>query len=232
MGRKRPVAGGLTERVKSARGRSNSSARWLNRQLNDPYVKLAREKGYRSRAAFKLLELDEKFKLLRPGLTVVDLGAAPGGWLQVASAAVGAKGRVVGIDLKAIDPLPDIICFEADFMDDAAPDMLKNALGGPVDLVLSDMAPNASGQPELDHLRIITLVEAACHFACEILKPGGTFVAKVWQGGANNELLTFIKQRFHSVKHAKPKSSRADSAETFLVAQGFRPVSSSSTAET
>ena len=211
---------GVTIRVKTARGRSNSSARWLQRQLNDPYVARAKKDGYRSRAAYKLLDLDEKFKFLKPGKKVVDLGAAPGGWAQVAVAQCG-DGNVVGIDLLEIPEVPGATLLQMDFMDDAAPAALKNLMGR-ADIVLSDMAPNASGQPNLDHMRILILVEAAFEFALEVLKPGGVFVAKVWQGGTENKLLERMKKHFASVRHAKPKSSRQDSAETFVVAVGFK----------
>lgn len=210
----------MTVRVKTAKKRSVSSARWLQRQLNDPYVAKAKREGYRSRAAYKLLELDEKFTFLAKGLRVVDLGAAPGGWSQVAVQKCG-EGHVVGIDLLAIPDVPGSIFLEMDFMDDAAPEALKKLMGR-ADIVLSDMAPNASGQPNLDHLRILILVEAAFEFALEVLKPGGVFVAKVWQGGTENKLLERMKKHFVSVRHAKPKASRQDSAETFVVAMGFK----------
>jgi len=211
---------GVTVRVKTARGRTTSSSRWLQRQLNDPYVARAKKDGYRSRAAYKLIELDDKFGFLKAGKHVVDLGAAPGGWSQVAVARCG-KDNVAGIDLLEIPPVPGAALLQMDFMDDAAPAALK-ALMGHADIVLSDMAPNASGQPNLDHLRILILVEAAFEFALEVLKPGGVFVAKVWQGGTENKLLERMKKHFVTVKHAKPKSSRQDSAETFVVAVGFR----------
>jgi 23S rRNA (uridine2552-2'-O)-methyltransferase len=211
---------GVVTRVKTAKGRTNSSTRWLARQLNDPYVQKAKAEGYRSRAAFKILELDEQFHFFKKGRKVVDLGAAPGGWAQVAVARCG-EGNVVGIDLLEIPAIPGATMLQMDFMDDAAPGALKTQMGS-ADIVLSDMAPNASGQPDLDHLRIVMLVEAAFEFACEVLKPGGVFVAKVWQGGTERDLLAQIKKRFAIVKHAKPKASRADSAETFLVATGFR----------
>lgn len=210
----------VTVRVKTAQGRSTSSTRWLRRQLNDPYVARARKEGFRSRAAFKLVELDEKFHFLKAGKKVVDLGAAPGGWAQVAVRKCG-EGNVVGIDLLEIPPLPGAEFLHMDFMDDAAPNALK-ALMGHTDIVLSDMAPNASGQKSLDHTRIVTLVEAAFEFAIEVLRPGGVFVAKVWQGGTENALLARMKKHFTSVRHAKPESSRKDSAETFVVATGFR----------
>jgi 23S rRNA (uridine2552-2'-O)-methyltransferase len=210
---------GMTVRVKTAKDRSNSSARWLQRQLNDPYVQQAKRDGYRSRAAYKIIDLDEKFKLLKKGKRVIDLGAAPGGWSQVAVAKCG-EGNVIGIDLLEIPPIPGAEMLKMDFMDDDAPAKLK-ALMGEADIVLSDMAPNASGQSSVDHMRIVMLVEAAFDFACEVLKPGGAFVAKAWQGGTERELLERIKKRFSVVKHAKPKSSRQDSAETFVVATGF-----------
>lgn len=211
---------GVSVRVKTARGRSNSSARWLQRQLNDPYVARAKREGYRSRAAYKLLELDEKFAFLGKGKKVVDLGAAPGGWSQVAVHACG-EGNVVGIDLLEIPPIPGVTLLHMDFMDDTAPQALK-AILSEVHIVLSDMAPNASGQPDLDHLRIVVLVEAALEFALEVLTPGGVFIAKVWQGGAEHTLLQRLKSYFSTVRHAKPKASRQDSAETFVIASGFK----------
>jgi 23S rRNA (uridine2552-2'-O)-methyltransferase len=207
-------------RVKTARGRTTSSARWLARQLNDPYIVQAKKDGYRSRAAYKLIELDEKFHFLGKGKIVADLGAAPGGWSQVAVKNCG-EGKVVGIDLLEIPPIAGATLMKMDFMDDTAPDILKSHFKH-VDIVLSDMAPNASGQPDLDHMRIVILVEAAFEFACEVLKPGGVFVAKVWQGGTERELLEKMKKHFIKVRHAKPKASRQDSAETFVVAEGFR----------
>jgi 23S rRNA (uridine2552-2'-O)-methyltransferase len=211
---------GISVRVKTAKGRTTSSARWLARQLNDPYVQRAKKEGYRSRAAFKLTELNEKFHFLGKGKQVVDLGAAPGGWAQVAAGICG-DGNVLGIDLLEIPAVPGVQFLQMDFMDDATPDALK-AIMGRADVVLSDMAPNASGQPSLDHLRIMVLVEAAFDFACEVLRPGGVFVAKVWQGGTERDLLVKMKKYFTSVHHAKPKASRQDSAETFVVATGFR----------
>lgn len=218
--KKKSSTRGMTVRVKTAKNRSNSSARWLQRQLNDPYVQLAKQEGYRSRAAFKILEIDDKLKFLTKGKQVVDLGAAPGGWAQVAVERCG-EGNVIGIDLLEIPAVPGADLIMMDFMDDAAPDILKAKMGR-ADVVLSDMAPNASGNQSLDHIRIMVLVEAAFQFACEVLKPGGVFVAKVWQGGAQSELLSEVKKHFSSVKHVKPKASRQDSAETFLVATGFR----------
>ena len=211
---------GVTVRVKTAKGRKTSSSRWLQRQLNDPYVVMARREGYRSRAAYKLIELNEKYGFLKKGMKVVDLGAAPGGWSQVAVKECG-EGNVAGIDLLEIAPVPGAHLIQMDFMDDAAPQTLKTLMHH-VNIVLSDMAPNASGQPDLDHMRIVILVEAAFEFALEVLRPGGVFIAKVWQGGTENTLLARMKQHFTTVRHAKPKSSRQDSAETFVVAMGFK----------
>ncbi len=210
----------MTVRVKTAKSRSNSSARWLQRQLNDPYVQRAKQEGYRSRAAFKILEIDDKLHFLTKGKQVVDLGAAPGGWAQVAVERCG-EGNVIGIDLLEIPAVPGADLIMMDFMDDAAPDILKAKMGR-ADVVLSDMAPNASGNQSVDHIRIMVLVEAAFMFACEVLKPGGVFVAKVWQGGTESGVLAEVKKHFTTVKHVKPKASRQDSAETFLVATGFR----------
>lgn len=206
-------------KVKTAKGRKLSSTRWLQRQLNDPYVGEAQRLGYRSRAAFKLKEIDEKLDLLKKGQVVVDLGAAPGGWCQVA----GAKGcRVVAIDVLEVDELPNTTFFQMDFMDDAAPDTLKGAIGGKCDLVLSDMAPNTTGHKKTDHLKIMALVEAAYYFAREVLKEDGVFLAKVLQGGTQNDLLALMKQDFKTIKHIKPPASRKDSSETYVIAQGFR----------
>ena len=212
-------------RVKTAARRSASSTQWLERQLNDPYVREAKRLGYRSRAAFKLLQLDERFRLLKPGVRVVDLGAAPGGWTQVAVAAVkpGSKGCVVGIDLLPMDPVPGATLLALDFLDPGAPAALRAALGGPADLVLSDMAAPATGHAGTDHIRIVALAEAAFDFARETLAPGGAFVAKVLQGGTERGLLEALKRAFASVRHAKPPASRAESAEVYVVAQGFRP---------
>lgn len=213
---------GLHVRVKSARGRTKSSVRWLSRQLNDPYVQRAKKDGYRGRAAYKLVELDEKFKFLAPGQCVVDLGAAPGGWTQVAVRRCG-ENNVVGIDLKEIEPIAGAHLFVQDFTEDDAPDNIKAALGGRgVDVVVSDMAPNTTGQAEIDHLRIMLLCELAAHFAFEVLNKGGTFVAKVRQGGTEVQLLNELKKQFSTVKHAKPGASRKDSAESYVVAMGFR----------
>ncbi len=216
----------VTERVRTARGRTPSSTRWLERQLNDPYVHEARRLGLRSRAAFKLIQLDDRFRFLTPGARVVDLGAAPGGWTQVAVQRVKAGqpggGHVVGIDILEWAPLPGAVTLQADFLDAAAPGMLKEALGGKADVVLSDMAAPATGHPPTDHLRIIAMVEVALDFAKEVLAPGGTFVAKVFQGGTEQRLLAEMKRLFATVRHAKPAASRAESAETYVVATGFR----------
>jgi 23S rRNA (uridine2552-2'-O)-methyltransferase len=208
-------------RVKTAKGRKLSSTRWLKRQLNDPYVAAAKREGYRSRAAFKLQELDDRFHFLKPGKRVLDLGAAPGGWSQIAVARVG-EGHVVGIDLSPIDPIPGAILIEGDFLDEKAPGRLISALGGAPDVVLSDMAAPATGHAATDHLRIVALVEAAYEFARQNLAPGGVFVAKVFQGGTERELLARMKQDFAGIRHAKPPASRAESAETYVVAMGFR----------
>lgn len=216
----------LKTRVKTARGRSNSSARWLQRQLNDPYVQRARDEGWRSRAAFKLIELDEKHKLLKPGMRVVDLGCAPGGWLQVAAQRIGSTSEnptVVGIDYLETEPVPGCIILQKDFTEDDAPQMLFDALGGhKADLVLSDMAAPTTGHKPTDHLRIIGLVEMAADFAIQSLASGGAFVAKVFQGGTEHQLLAELKRSFDTTYHAKPPSSRKDSAESYLVAKGFK----------
>lgn len=211
----------MTIRVKSGKKRKLSSRRWLERQLNDPYVAKAQREGYKSRAAYKLAELDDRFHFLKRGMSVVDLGAAPGGWTQVAVARTG--GKVVAADILQMDPIPGAEIVQLDFMDNAAPDTIKAKLSGRVDVVLSDLAPSTIGHAATDHLRIVTLVEAAFYFACEVLAPGGVFVAKVFQGGTEGELLTQMKKRFASVKHAKPPASRAESAEVYVVATGFRP---------
>ena len=211
--------GGGHTRVKTARGRTAGSTRWLERQLNDPYVKRARAEGYRSRAAYKLIELDERFAFLKGAKRVVDLGIAPGGWSQVLRRQV-PKAAVVGIDLLPVDPIEGVTIFQMDFMDDAAPERLVEALGGPPDLVLSDMAANTVGHPQTDALRTMGLVEAALAFACDVLAPGGSFVAKVFAGGADQQLVTEMKRNFATVKHAKPPASRKGSVEWFVVAQG------------
>lgn len=210
--------------VKTAKARSNASARWLARQLNDPYVKRAKVEGWRSRAAFKLLELDAKFRLLRPGLRVVDLGAAPGGWTQVAVKAVGERGRVVGLDLLPMDPVPGATLLQGDFTEDAAEAAVLDALAGPADLVLSDMAPNTTGHGATDHIRITALAELALDFAGKVLAPGGGFCAKLFAGGAERDMLARMKQGFTKVSHAKPPASRKDSSELYVVATGWRGI--------
>jgi 23S rRNA (uridine2552-2'-O)-methyltransferase len=215
----------LKQRLKTARKRTLSSQKWLERQLNDPYVARAKREGYRSRAAFKLLEIDEKFHLLKPGQRVVDLGAAPGGWSQIAARKVGSPdgtGRVVGIDLLPVDPMPGVEFIQLDFLDEAAPDKLIDMIGGRADVVLSDMAANTTGHKKTDHLRIVGLAEAAIAFAREILAPGGIFLAKVFQGGTESQLLANLKRDFATVRHVKPAASRADSAELYVLATGFR----------
>ncbi|MEW4467315.1 RlmE family RNA methyltransferase [Parasphingorhabdus sp. JC815] len=212
---------GHKERVKTAKGRKIGSTRWLERQLNDPYVKRAKADGYRSRAAYKILELDERFKFVRKARAVVDLGIAPGGWAQVIRKSV-PKAKIVGIDLLPVDPIEGVTIFEMDFMDDSAPDLLMDALGGPPDLVLSDMAANTVGHQQTDHLRTMGLVEAGAHFAVENLQEGGAFVAKVLAGGTDKDLLALLKKHFKTVKHAKPPASRKGSSEWYVVAQGFK----------
>ena len=214
----------LKVRVKTGKGRKLSSKLWLERQLNDPYVARAKREGMRSRAAYKLIEIDDKARFLKKGARVVDLGAAPGGWAQVAAKRVHAPalGKVIGIDLLDIDPLPGVEFRVFDFLDPGAPDLLKKMLGGPADIVLSDMAANATGHRKTDHIKIVALVEAATEFAREVLAPGGTFLAKVIQGGTEGTLLTLLKKDFAVVKHVKPLASRADSAELYLLATGFR----------
>jgi 23S rRNA (uridine2552-2'-O)-methyltransferase len=223
-----PSGRGLTERVKTAGKRSVSSTRWLERQLNDPYVAEAKKRGYRSRAAFKLLQMDERFHFLKPGARVVDLGAAPGGWTQVAADQVlqggpgRALGKVVGIDILEMEPVPGAEILHLDFMTDEAPDKLKALLQGEADVVLSDMAASATGHQQTDHLKIMALAETAYQFASEVLAPGGTFIAKVLQGGATGDLLKILKRDFTEVRHVKPPASRKDSAEIYVVALGFR----------
>ena len=208
-------------RVRTARNRSASSTAWLQRQLNDPYVRQAKAEGYRSRAAYKLIELDDRFGLLKGVRRVVDLGIAPGGWSQVVRRQV-PQASVVGIDLLPADPIDGVTILQMDFMDESAPDRLKHALGGPADLVLSDMAANTVGHPQTDHLRTMGLVEAGLEFATEVLKPGGAYVAKVLAGGTDHQLLAELKKHFTTVKHAKPPASRKDSSEWYVVAQGFK----------
>ena len=211
----------LKVRVKDKR-KSPSSKVWLERQLNDPYVVRAKREGYRSRAAYKLIEIDDKHRVLKRGAKVVDLGAAPGGWSQVAAKRIGEKGHVVGIDLLEMDEISGVTFAQIDFLANDAPGRLKEMLGGPADIVLSDMAANATGHRQTDHLKIVALVEAAAEFASEVLKPGGSFLAKVIQGGTEVALLAALKRDFASVKHVKPAASRADSAELYVLATGFR----------
>ncbi len=215
----------LKTRVKTARKRSLSSTLWLERQLNDPYVAMAKREGFRSRAAYKLLEMAEKHGLFRPGQRIVDLGAAPGGWSQVAARAVQSaegRGRVIGIDLLEIEPIAGVEFQVMDFHDARAPGRLRDWLGGPADGVMSDMAANATGHRKTDHLRIVGLAELAIDFAAGVLAPGGFFVAKVLQGGSEGDVLARLKQDFATVRHLKPKASRADSAEMYVLATGFR----------
>lgn len=220
----------LKVKVKSARGRKLSSTRWLERQLNDPYVRRARDEGYRGRAAFKILELDEKYRFLVPGARVVDLGCAPGGWCQVAVKRVNALGekpgkavgRVLGIDLQEVEPIAGAEIHVLDFLEDDADQKVKDWLGGPAEVVMSDMAAASSGHKQTDHLRIVALCEAAAEFAFDVLEPGGTFVAKVLAGGAEGSLQALLKKRFDKVANVKPPASRSDSSEKFVVARGFR----------
>jgi len=211
-------------RVRGGKGRSASSRHWLERQLNDPYVARARREGMRSRAAYKLIEIDDKAHFFRKGARVIDLGAAPGGWSQIAAERVDAPrhGKVIAIDVLQTDPVPGVDFVKLDFLDDSAPCTLKNMMGGPADVVLSDMAANATGHARTDHLKIMALVEAAADFARGVLAPGGTFLAKVLQGGTEAGLLASLKRDYKSVKHVKPPASRADSAELYLLATGFR----------
>lgn len=221
--------GSLKTRVKTARKRTLSSTLWLERQLNDPYVARAKREGWRSRAAYKLIEIDERFSILKPGMRVVDLGAAPGGWSQYAARQVKSedgqgknRGRVVGIDLLEVEHIPGVEFTVMDFLAEDAPDRLKAMMGGPADAVISDMAANATGHRQTDHLRIVALAELAAEFACEVLAPGGLFLAKVLQGGTENQLLARLKKDFATVRHVKPEASRKDSAELYVLATGFR----------
>lgn len=217
-------------RLKTAKKRTTASQKWLERQLNDPYVERAKREGYRSRAAFKLMEIDDRYKLLKPGQRVLDLGAAPGGWSQIAATRVGSAdprpgttaGRVVGIDLLAIDGLPGVEAVQMDFLEPEAPGLLMEMLGGPADVVLSDMAANTTGHKKTDHLRIVGLAEVAIEFAREVLSPGGVFLAKVFQGGTENTLLANLKRDFAVVRHVKPSASRAGSSELYVLATGYR----------
>jgi 23S rRNA (uridine2552-2'-O)-methyltransferase len=210
-------------RVRTAKGRKVSSTRWLERQLNDPYVRRAKAENYRSRAAYKLLELDERFGLLKGVKAVVDLGIAPGGWSQVVRRKA-PQARIVGIDLLPIDPIEGVMILQMDFLDEEAPEKLGEALGGPADLVLSDMAANTVGHQQTDHLRTMALVEAGLEFAKDVLRPGGAYVAKVLAGGADNQLVAELKRSFAAVKHAKPPASRKDSSEWYVIAQGFKGI--------
>ena len=212
----------LSTRLRTARGRSTASQKWLQRQLNDPYVKAAKAAGWRSRAAFKIIELDERFGLFRPGQSIVDLGAAPGGWTQVAVKRAGERGKVVALDILPMDPVPGAITLQGDFNEEAAERAVLEALDGTADLVISDIAPNTTGHNATDHIRILALVELAADFARKVLTPGGAFVAKVFQGGTERDLLNALKRDYATVRHAKPPASRKDSAEMYVVAQGFR----------
>jgi 23S rRNA (uridine2552-2'-O)-methyltransferase len=225
-----PAGRTLSVKVRTAKSRELSSTLWLERQLNDPYVAEAKKLGYRSRAAFKLAQLDDKYRLLKPGLRIVDLGAAPGGWTQIAierTRALASGARIVALDILPFDPVPPATVLHLDFLDPSAPDVLKAALGGPADLVMSDMAAPTTGHRETDHIRIIALAETAYEFAAEVLAPNGAFIAKVFQGGSEKGLLERLKQDFTTVRHGKPPASRADSAEVYVVAQGFRGAISS-----
>jgi len=220
-----PTGRRATVRVKTARGRTVSSQRWLQRQLNDPYVVEAKKRGYRSRAAFKLLQIDDQFRFLKPGGRIIDLGAAPGGWTQVSVERVSSgknKGVVIGIDLTPVEPIAGATVLAKDFYDEDAPALLTELLGGPADVVLSDMAAAATGETQIDHMRIMGLAEAAHDFARQILKPGGTYIAKVLRGGTERTLLDRLKKDFEKVRHVKPEASRADSAEMYVVGLGFR----------
>jgi len=220
----------LTVKVRSAKGRKLSSTRWLERQLNDPYVRRARSEGYRGRAAYKIMELDDRFRFLVPGARVLDLGSAPGGWLQVAVPRINAlgekagklRGRIIGLDLQEVDPVPGAEIHQLDFLSEGADDLVRGWLGGQADVVMSDMAAASSGHRQTDHLRIVALCEAAAALAFDVLAPGGTFVAKVLAGGAETSLQQDLKRRFAKVVNVKPPASRADSAEKFVVATGFR----------
>lgn len=220
----------LTVKVRTAKGRKVSSTRWLERQLNDPYVKRAQAEGYRGRAAFKIMELNDKFNFLVPGARVVDLGCAPGGWMQVAVPRINALGekankpvgRIIGVDLQEVTPLPGAEIHQLDFLSEGADDLIKGWLGGEADVVMSDMAAASTGHQQTDHLRIITLCEEAAHLAFDVLSEGGTFVAKVLAGGAEGSLQKLLKNRFKKVENVKPPSSRSDSSEKFVVALGFK----------
>ncbi len=220
----------LKQKVKTARGRKLSSTRWLQRQLNDPFVQKAQDEGYRSRAAYKIAEIDERFHFLKKGVRVLDLGAAPGGWTQIAAERLGTAktpgdpslGHVLAVDLQDMEPITGATCIKLDFMDDAAPQIIKDHLGGPVDVLISDMASPATGHKQTDHMRIMALCETAFDFAFDVLTPGGVFVAKVLQGGTEHALLARMRQHFKSVRHFKPQASRADSSEMYVVALAFK----------
>jgi 23S rRNA (uridine2552-2'-O)-methyltransferase len=212
----------MKARLTGSKRHKPSSRAWLERQISDPYVARARREGYRSRAAYKLAEIDDRFHLLKPGARVVDLGAAPGGWSEIAAERVGAGGRVIALDILELNPIAGVEFINLDFLDASAPERLKAMLGGKADVVLSDMAANTTGHRKTDHLRIMALAEAAAHFAREVLAPGGRFLCKVLQGGTEAALLTALKRDFSAVKHIKPPASRADSAELYLLARGFR----------
>jgi 23S rRNA (uridine2552-2'-O)-methyltransferase len=216
-------------RLKGEKRRTPSSRAWLERQISDPYVARAKREGFRSRAAYKLAEIDDKYRLLRPGAHVVDLGAAPGGWSEIAARRIGARGRVIAIDILEMKPVAGVEFLQLDFLDETAPGRLKAMLDGKADVVLSDMAANATGHRQTDHLRIMALAEAAAHFAREVLSKGGSFLCKVLQGGTEAALLAALKQDFASVKHVKPPASRSDSAELYLLARGFRGGASATT---
>jgi 23S rRNA (uridine2552-2'-O)-methyltransferase len=209
-------------RLKDQKSRKLSSRAWLERQLSDPYVARAKRDGLRSRAAYKIIEIDDKYRVFKSGARVVDLGAAPGGWSEIATKRVGAKGRIIALDILDMKPIPGVEFLHLDFLDNAAPNRLKELLGGPADVVLSDMAANTTGHRQTDHLRIMALAEAAVQFAREVLAPGGVFLCKVLQGGTEANLLAELKRDFESVKHVKPPASRTDSAELYLLARGFR----------
>ena len=212
----------MVERLSGDKRRKPSSRAWLERQINDPYVARAKREGFRSRAAYKLAEIDDKFHLLRKGARVVDLGAAPGGWSEIAARRIGDGGRIVALDILDMKPITGVEFLKLDFLDAAAPERLKDMLGGEADVVLSDMAANATGHRQTDHLRIMALAEAAAQFAREVLAPGGSFLCKVLQGGTEAALLAELKRDFSAVKHIKPPASRTDSAELYLLARGFR----------
>jgi 23S rRNA (uridine2552-2'-O)-methyltransferase len=217
---RKPTGRERTQRVKSGKGRRTSSTTWLSRHINDPYVHEANKQGLRSRAAFKIMQMDEKLKLIKAGMRVVDLGSAPGGWSQY----LGEKklAQITAIDILPMDPLPGVNFIQMDFTENEAPAKLKEMMGGMADVVLSDLSPNTTGHKRTDHLRMVALVEMAWDFAAEVLKPGGAFVAKVFQGGTQDELLALIKPRFATLKHVKPPASRQESSEVYLVAQGFK----------